>query len=162
MSEGELSTIFSRRILFQWVHWNYKCRMIRQLTINNLDKMWRWPWSISVTILTFTWKKWQKTFSIACFTTEILTRTFGGKGVLITWLWCSVQSCYCHVGVLKKPWWQFASRCCWNRARPWHVSELVSFLVGLRTYQHPGTNEVIPLILLLLLPGIKTKYNSGI
>ena len=23
-------------------------------------------------------------------------------------------------------------------ARPWHVSELVTFLVGLRTYQHPG------------------------
>jgi len=39
----------------------------------------------------------------------------------------------------KKTWWQLASRCCWNRARPWHVSELVSFLVGLRTYQHPGT-----------------------
>jgi len=32
---------------------------------------------------------------------------------------------------------QLASRCCWNRARPWHASELVSFLVGLRTYQHP-------------------------
>jgi len=39
----------------------------------------------------------------------------------------------------KKPWWQLASRCCWNRVRPWHASELVSFLVGLRTYQHPGT-----------------------
>jgi len=36
-------------------------------------------------------------------------------------------------------WWQLASRCCWNRARPWHASEFVSFLVGLRTYQHPGT-----------------------
>jgi len=21
-------------------------------------------------------------------------------------------------------WWQLASRCCWNRARPWHASEL--------------------------------------
>ena len=29
------------------------------------------------------------------------------------------------------------SRCCWNCARPWHASELVSFLVWLRTYQHP-------------------------
>ena len=38
----------------------------------------------------------------------------------------------------KKTWWQLSSRCCWNRARPWHASELVSFLVGLRTYQHPG------------------------
>jgi hypothetical protein len=36
-------------------------------------------------------------------------------------------------------WWQLASRCCWNRARPWHASELVSFLVGLRTYQQAGT-----------------------
>jgi len=34
-------------------------------------------------------------------------------------------------------WWQLASRCCWNRARPSNISELVSFLVGLRTYQHP-------------------------
>jgi len=34
-------------------------------------------------------------------------------------------------------WWPLASRCCWNRARPWHASELVSFLAGLRTYQHP-------------------------
>ena len=40
----------------------------------------------------------------------------------------------------KKPWWQLASRCCWNRARPCHASELVSFLVGLRTYQHHGKN----------------------
>ena len=38
----------------------------------------------------------------------------------------------------NKPWWQLASRCCWNHARPWHASELVSFLVGLRTYQHPS------------------------
>jgi len=30
------------------------------------------------------------------------------------------------------------SRSCWNRARPCHASVLVSFLVGLRTYQHPG------------------------
>ena len=28
------------------------------------------------------------------------------------------------------------SQFCWNRARLWHASELVSFLVGLRTYQH--------------------------
>ena len=31
------------------------------------------------------------------------------------------------------------SRFWWNRARPWHTFELVSFLVGLRTYQHPGS-----------------------
>jgi len=39
----------------------------------------------------------------------------------------------------RKTWWQLASRCCWNRARLWHDSKLVSFLVGLRTCQHPGT-----------------------
>jgi len=33
----------------------------------------------------------------------------------------------------KDTWRQLASRFCWNRARPWHASELVSFLVGLRT-----------------------------
>jgi len=38
----------------------------------------------------------------------------------------------------KKTGWHLASRCCWNRSRPWHASDLVSFLVGLRTYQHPG------------------------
>ena len=43
----------------------------------------------------------------------------------------------------KKTCWQLASRCCWNCARPWHASELVSFLVGLRTYRHPGTENQI-------------------
>ena len=38
----------------------------------------------------------------------------------------------------KQNWWKLASRCCWNRARPWHASELVCFLVGLRTYQDAG------------------------
>ena len=37
----------------------------------------------------------------------------------------------------KKTWWQLASWC-WNLARPWHAPELVSFLLGLRTYQHPS------------------------
>ena len=40
----------------------------------------------------------------------------------------------------KKCCWQFASRC-WNRARPWHTSEVVSFLIGLRIYQHPGNDK---------------------
>ena len=38
----------------------------------------------------------------------------------------------------KNPWWQLASRCFWNRPRPWHASDLVSFLFGLKTYQHAG------------------------
>jgi len=41
----------------------------------------------------------------------------------------------------KQTWWQLASRCCWNRVCPWHASKLVSFLVGLRTYQHPGKTQ---------------------
>ena len=50
--------------------------------------------------------------------------------------WISFDALHCRG---KKNWWQLASRCCWNRARPWHASELVSVLVGLRTYQHPGS-----------------------
>jgi len=42
----------------------------------------------------------------------------------------------------KKPWWHLASRCCWNRARPWRAFEFVSFLVGLRTSQHPGMRSL--------------------
>ena len=50
--------------------------------------------------------------------------------------WREFPSAPCLAGK-KETWWQLASRCCWNRARPCHASELVSFLVGLRTYQHP-------------------------
>ena len=57
----------------------------------------------------------------------------------------SVRMAWISFGALpcrgKKTWWQLASRCCWNRARPWHASELFSFLVGLRTYQHPGMRQ---------------------
>ena len=49
--------------------------------------------------------------------------------------WREFPSMPCLAG--KKTWWQLASRCCRNRARPQQASELVSFLVGLRTYQHP-------------------------
>jgi len=40
----------------------------------------------------------------------------------------------------KETWSQLASRFCWSRSRPWHASEIVSFLVGLKTYQHHGIN----------------------
>jgi len=49
--------------------------------------------------------------------------------------WREFPSAPCLAG--KKNSWQLASRCCWNRARTWLASELVSFLVGLRIYQHP-------------------------
>jgi len=42
--------------------------------------------------------------------------------------WISFSALPCRK---KKTWWQLASRCCWNRARSWHASELLSFLVGL-------------------------------
>jgi hypothetical protein len=58
--------------------------------------------------------------------------------VRMAWISFGALSCWV-VGGGGGDWWQLASRCCWNRARPWHASELVSFLVGLRTYQHPGT-----------------------
>ena len=61
-------------------------------------------------------------------------------------------SALCLAG--KETWWQLASRCCWNRARPWHASELVSFLVRLRTYQHPGYNNsrTIKKVIIKLIP----------
>ena len=55
--------------------------------------------------------------------------------VSIRMAWISFSALPCRK---KKTWWQLASRCCWNCARLWYASELVSFLVGLRTYQHPG------------------------
>ena len=59
--------------------------------------------------------------------------------------WREFPSAPCIAGG-KKTWWKLASRCYWIRARPWHASELVSFPVGLRTYQHPGTRSLSSLI----------------
>jgi len=61
--------------------------------------------------------------------------------VSVRMAWISFGALLCRGK--KKTWWQFASRCCWNRTRPWHASELVSFLVGLKTCQPPGTNGEI-------------------
>ena len=55
--------------------------------------------------------------------------------VSVRMVWISFCALPCRK---KETWWQLASRCCWNRARPWHTSEHVSFLVGLRTHQHPS------------------------
>jgi len=54
--------------------------------------------------------------------------------------WISFRTLPCKK---KKTWWQLASQCCWNCKRSWHASEFVSFLVGLMTYQHPGTGSVL-------------------
>ena len=53
--------------------------------------------------------------------------------VSVRMVWISFGALSCRK---KKTWWQLASRYCWNRARLWHASEFVSFLVGLKTYQH--------------------------
>jgi len=50
--------------------------------------------------------------------------------------WREYPSAPCLAGK-KKIWWHLASRYCWNHARPWHASELASFLIRLKTYQHP-------------------------
>jgi hypothetical protein len=55
--------------------------------------------------------------------------------VSVRMTWISFGALPCRK---KQTWWQLASQCCWNRAPPWHASELISFLLGLRTYQHPG------------------------
>ena len=60
----------------------------------------------------------------------------------------------------KKTWWQLASRCCWNRARPWHASELVSILAGPRTYQHPGNWQ--PIIIIIIINIIIISFMQGI
>jgi len=54
--------------------------------------------------------------------------------------WREFPSAPCLAGG-EKTWWLLASRYCWNRECPWHAFELVSFPVGLRTYQHPGTSQ---------------------
>jgi len=60
--------------------------------------------------------------------------------------WREFPSAPCLAG--EEIWWQLAFRCCWNRARPWRASELVSFLVvGLRTYQHPVNCHFVLLFL---------------
>ena len=65
--------------------------------------------------------------------------------------WREFPSARCLAG--KTTWWQLASRCCWNCTRPWHASKLVSFLVGLRTYQHPGSYCVLSTV----ITGINTS-----
>ena len=67
--------------------------------------------------------------------------------------WREFPSAPCLAG--KTTWWQLASRCCWNRARPWRASELVPFLVGLRIYHHSS-------ILYWILYATKIMISYGI
>ena len=59
-----------------------------------------------------------------------------GKKLMFLSEWREFPSAPCLAE--KKRLDDIASRCCWNSVRPWHASQLVSFLVGLRTYQHPS------------------------
>jgi len=43
--------------------------------------------------------------------------------------WREFPSAPCLSG--KETWWQLASRCCWNRALPWHASEIFPPFSGL-------------------------------
>ena len=70
--------------------------------------------------------------------------------------WREFPSAHCLAK--KKTWWQLASRCCWNLARPWHASELVSFLVGLRTYQHPDRIDMFMNYWIFLSPFGHSQY----
>jgi len=73
--------------------------------------------------------------------------------------WISFVSLRCR----KKTCWKLASPYCWNLALPWHASELVSFLVGLRTYQHPvitGTINEIRIVLFYIFKGIELYEES--
>jgi len=58
--------------------------------------------------------------------------------VSVRMAWISFGALPCRGG---KKTWQLPSRCCWNRALLCHASELVSFLVGLRTCQHSCTSR---------------------
>ena len=67
----------------------------------------------------------------------------------------------------EKTWWQLESQCFWNCVRPWHASDLVSFLVGLKTYQHLGRlwnhvhtncNEIFPSFLLAMHLCLKKEH----
>jgi len=51
------------------------------------------------------------------------------------------------------------SRCCWYRARPWHASELVSFLVRLRIYQHSVSMLSLTCFRPCFLPGQATDLS---
>ena len=80
--------------------------------------------------------------AVSCRSTGVLISPWPdqeGKKLMFLSEWHEFPSTPCLAE--KKKCWQLASQCCWNRARPWHASELVSFLVGLRNYQHPGMWE---------------------
>jgi len=56
------------------------------------------------------------------------------ENVSVRMVWISFGALPCRK---KRTLWRLMSPC-WNCTRPWYASSLVSFLVRLRTYQHPG------------------------
>jgi len=76
----------------------------------------------------------------------------------------SVKMVWISFGTLprrkKKTCWQLTSQCCWNRACPWHASEFVSFLVGLRTYRHPGKSHTCIIRWWIIMKEKYQKYDT--
>jgi len=56
-----------------------------------------------------------------------------GNNLIFLSEWYEFPSAPC---LARKETWQLASRFCWNRVCPCHATVLVSFVAGLRTYQH--------------------------
>ena len=78
--------------------------------------------------------------------------------VSVRMAWISFGASPCRK---KKTWWQLASRCCWNRGRTWHASELVYFVTGLRTYQAPSTElHLLPTSLIISVANNTSTRNS--
>jgi len=72
---------------------------------------------------------------------------------MFLWEWLEFPSAPCLAGGKKN--FNDSSRLhVVEIARPWHASELVSFLVGLRTYQQPSISCPFPHIIFLLSFGI--------
>ena len=94
------------------------CSAIDLAKFRQSSKNSSWIWSIISGVVTF-WvvqhgahHRWKNHH-----VTQFLTVAYDGEfshNVYIRMAWISFGALPCRK---KKPWWQFASRCCWNRAR---------------------------------------------
>ena len=120
------------------------CSAIDLAEMRRSSKMISWFWSVIsgvVTVLDRPRRGASQVEKSSClnWATQFLMVTYDcacSPNVLSEWREFPSAPCLAEK---KKTWWQLASQCCWNRARRWRASELVSFLAGLRTYQHPGS-----------------------
>jgi len=96
------------------------------------------------------WWGWES-YVLLCADKSLARQGRKQANISVRMTWISLGALPCR----KITWWQLASRWCWNRTRPWYASELVSFLVGLRTYQHPGSAVTSPPA---GRPGFRSRY----